>query len=151
MAGPNVYVRTVKSGGPAAEAGLEQYDRLLEINGADVRKSSQAEVVALLKRAPEGSSISMLVARDPMARLQLASATDSPKPERRPAWGAEATAAVPASAAAAAEATPAPEPRRMSVEEAAALQGMCGNCLRVRATVTCKDCALDYCQVGTPA
>ena len=38
------------------------------------------------------------------------------------------------------------EPRRLSLEEAAALQGKCGNCLRVKSTVHCVECALEYCE-----
>ncbi|XP_050312480.1 rho guanine nucleotide exchange factor 11 [Anthonomus grandis grandis] len=48
-----VYVQSVKEGGPAEKAGLHAGDKIIHVNGKNVKHSTHTEVVALIKAQPQ--------------------------------------------------------------------------------------------------
>jgi hypothetical protein len=59
-----LYVCSITKGSGAANSGLKLYDRLLELNGANLRNMGKLEANRTFGQVPEGAVVTMLVARD---------------------------------------------------------------------------------------
>jgi hypothetical protein len=70
--GPRLFVKSVKPNGPAAVAGLQPFDQLLDVDGKNVRKATQADAISHLRACPANAVVPLLVARDPLTAQALA-------------------------------------------------------------------------------
>ncbi|XP_071446163.1 partitioning defective 3 homolog [Hetaerina americana] len=74
-----IYIKNILPKGAAVEDGrLKPGDRLLEVNGVEMTGKSQSEAVAVLRNAPQGSKVLLVVSRQQAERVSPTGAASSP-------------------------------------------------------------------------
>ncbi|XP_046389525.1 partitioning defective 3 homolog isoform X3 [Ischnura elegans] len=74
-----IYIKNILPKGAAVEDGrLKPGDRLLEVNGVEMTGKSQSEAVAVLRNAPQGSKVLLVVSRQQAERASPTGAASSP-------------------------------------------------------------------------
>ncbi|PNF23828.1 hypothetical protein B7P43_G14721 [Cryptotermes secundus] len=78
-----IYIKNILPKGAAVEDGrLKPGDRLLEVNGVEMTGKTQSEAVSVLRNAPQGSKVSIVVSRqeDSSTSPRLPRQIDAPEP-----------------------------------------------------------------------
>ncbi|XP_072537526.1 glutamate receptor-interacting protein 2a isoform X2 [Salminus brasiliensis] len=73
-----VYVNMIRPGGPADQAGLHPYDRILQVNHVRTRDFDCCLAVPLMAEA--GDQLQLVISRNPLAQALLRPAKDAPQP-----------------------------------------------------------------------